>query len=65
MQKSNKHPDETDDETFEAFLENSVEHVRYITKLELQRSVLNKIIKADINIMDETTAIDPDISESV
>jgi hypothetical protein len=65
MQKSDKHPDETEDETLVAFLENSTEYVKYIKKLELQRSVLYKIIKADVNTMNETTSIDPIISESV
>ncbi|MEI6749965.1 MAG: hypothetical protein WCM93_12465 [Bacteroidota bacterium] len=65
MLKPNKHPNETEDETFEAFLENSTEYVKYIKKLELQRSVLTKIIKGDLNTMNETSAIDPNISESV
>lgn len=65
MLKSDKHPDETEEETLVAFLENSTEYVKYIKKLELQRSVLNKIIKADVNTMNETTSIDPIISESV
>ena len=65
MLKPNKHPSETEDETFEAFLENSTEYVKYIKKLELQRSVLTKIIKGDLNTMNETSAIDPNISESV
>ena len=63
MQKSIKHPDDPEDETFKAHSENSIGHVKYIKNLELQRSVLNKIIEADFSTMNEITAIDPDRSE--
>ena len=61
MKKKNKHFTET--ENLAENPENSIDYVKYIKKLELQRSVLNKILKADLNIMNETTAIDPDRSE--
>lgn len=63
MKKKNKHFTET--ENLAENPENSIDYVKYIKKLELQRSVLNKIIKADEIIMNEKTGIDPDISESV
>ncbi len=65
MQKSNKHPDGSEDETYTTDSDNSIEYIKYIKKLELQRSVLNKIVNSDLNIISSTSTIEPDNNESV
>lgn len=49
MQKKNKLPSETEMETNPADSENLIENVKYIKKLELQRTVLNKLVGPEIN----------------
>jgi hypothetical protein len=49
MQKTNKRKAETDKESFLADSENLIENVKYIKKLELQRTVLNKLVGPEIN----------------
>lgn len=63
MKKKNKHFTET--ENLAENPENSIDYVKYIKKLELQRSVLNKIIEADFSTLNEINAIDTGVSESV
>ena len=65
MQEPNKHPNESEHETLADCSENSIQYLKYIQKLELQRSVLNKILETDFNTTIETTSIDTGISESV
>ena len=48
MQKKNKLPSETEMGTNPADSENLIENVKYIKKLELQRTVLNKLVGPDI-----------------
>ncbi|PKP45205.1 MAG: hypothetical protein CVT94_18720 [Bacteroidetes bacterium HGW-Bacteroidetes-11] len=47
MKKNNKHPTETEIEDSPANSENVFENVKYIKKLALQRSVLNKLVGTD------------------
>jgi hypothetical protein len=44
MRKNNKHPSETQTDDCSAISENISENEKYIKKLALQRSVLNKLV---------------------
>jgi len=48
MQKSKKHIIETENETILSSSENPSENKKYIDKLDLQRSILNKLIGVDL-----------------
>jgi len=63
MKKTNKHIAET--ENLAENPDQSSDYVKYIKMLELQRTVLNKIIEADFSTINEIASIDPGISESV
>lgn len=68
MQKENQHLSESENEHFESNSENSAEYIKYIKKLELQRSVLNKIVNSDLNLINTANTIntiEPDNPESL
>ena len=65
MHKSNEDSNECEDESFKTKSEYSNEYDKYIKKLELQRSILNKLIEADFKTMNEITAVDCNISKSL
>jgi hypothetical protein len=61
MSKENEQLNESENEACAANSENVVENVKYIKKLELQRSVLlNMLVGSDINQPADTNSIDPD-----
>ena len=65
MQKENQHLSESENEHLESNSENSAEYIKYIKKLELQRSVLEKIVNSDLNAIISATSVEPDNPESL
>ena len=64
MQKKRQHLSESENENLEDNSENSVEYIKYIKKLELQRIVLNKIVNSDLSPVTSDSSIDPDSPDS-
>ena len=64
MPKKNKHPAESDHETGGSDSENYIKNSKYMKMLKLQRSVLNKLVKADLKNPAHTPDIDNDNPES-
>ena len=50
MPKKNKHPTNSENLSCPADSENSIENIKYIKKLEMQRTVLKKLIETDISL---------------
>ena len=48
MKKKNKHPSEANNTIPASYTENSDEYLKYVKKLELQRTVLKMIVNSDI-----------------
>ncbi|MEI6750395.1 MAG: hypothetical protein ACOYMF_08430 [Bacteroidales bacterium] len=64
MPKEIKQQIEFKDETGFSDSENYFENVRYVKKLKLQRTVLNKLIGTDSDLPAEIANIDADATES-
>jgi hypothetical protein len=67
MPKRNKHPAEHENEVCSAHSDNVIENVKYVKMLELQRTVLNKIISTDLNqtsLVTNTNPGNPDCNNS-
>ena len=63
MPKKNKHPAESDPATGGSDSENYIENSKYMKMLKLQRSVLNKLVNADLNIPAHSADIENDNPE--
>ena len=60
MRRKKKSPARSEPENISAKSESSEEYLKYINKLDLQRSVLTKIINSDLTQITVITPIDPD-----
>ena len=60
MRKKKKSPARSEPENITAKSESSGEYIKYINKLNLQRSVLTKIVNSDLTQITVITPIDPD-----
>ena len=60
MRKKKKSPATSEPENLTAKSESSKEYLKYINKLDLQRSVLTKIVNSDVTQITVNTPIDPD-----
>jgi len=49
MQKANKHPTNDDSEVLTENSENVQKNIKFINKLEMQRSILNKLVDINLN----------------
>jgi hypothetical protein len=64
MRRKKNHPIEPENDPVDVNAESSIEHLKYIKKLDIQRSILNKIINSDLNQIATNTPIDPDSPDS-
>jgi hypothetical protein len=64
MRKNNKHPTEPENEICGESSENIFENVKYMKKLELQRSILNMLVSPDIKDSTTDKNSDPDSPDS-
>ncbi len=64
MPKKNKHPSDSENVSCPSDSENSIENIRYIKKLELQRAVLSKLMDSGTNQLTVDTEIDPEFPDS-
>ena len=62
MRKKKKNPAQSEPENVTPKSESSKEYIKYINKLDLQRSVLTKIVNSDLTQVTVNTPIDPDSS---
>ncbi len=60
MPEKNEDPADPENETCPADSENSIENIKYIKKLALQRSVLNKLVASDLNHTTTNISVDPE-----
>jgi hypothetical protein len=63
MKQKNKHPTEYIDETDSDTSANIIKNMEYIKKLEIQLSVLNKILDSDIKISETENNNESDNSQ--
>jgi hypothetical protein len=64
MRNKNNYPSETEAETFPIDSEDSIESIKFIKKLELQRSILKKLLIRDSDQTDKMNNIDHDSFET-
>jgi len=67
MRKKNKNGLEQLNENTPAKSENSIENIKYIKQLKLQRAILNKLICSDLNLPASDNSIDlerPEVNKS-
>jgi hypothetical protein len=65
MPDKNEDPADSENETCPADSENSIENIKYMKKLALQRSVLNKLVGSDLNLTTTNISVDPESPDPI
>ena len=65
MPDKNEDPADSENKTCPADSENSIENIKYIKKLALQRSVLNKLVGSDLNLTTTSISVDPESPDPI